>query len=318
MINIGAKKTNTKSFIFGDAKYQFDFDSFARVTKYAQQLESDFQSDEIPLLSQCDKIDLTPEGINCFVATINDKGYKPEPSTIFQVYFLSVKYGISELTDGLSNFITSNLPQDQKLDFLISLLDFKSKLISTYKDNQGEPYISELLNFANNLASEETLFSQNLQTYIANHSDNLLKLGVPSLFRIFHKYFKEGNKTMDKNILIPFLFQCLDRDGKSASILFQFITINPVDDIETINKLLNEPYSKKFNFNYLNQIAYEAMQMFASNQAETYLHLQSQISDLIAANTKLVELLLLETNPENQQPLQKDLEAIIKKLNKNT
>ena len=123
---------------------------------------------------------------------------------------------------------------------------------------------------------------------------------------------------MDKNILIPFLFQCLDRYGKSASILFQFITINPVDDIETINKLLNDPYSKTFNFNYLNQIAYEAMQMFASNQAETYLHLQSQISDLIAANTKLVELLLLETNAEKHQSLQKDVEALIQKLNKHT
>ena len=191
MINIGAKKINAKYFIFGDAKYQFDFDSFAKLTKYAQQLEPHFHPDEIPLLNQYDQIDLTPEGINGFVTVINGNDYKPEPSTIFQVYFLSVKYGISDLTSGLSNFIQSNLPEDQKLDFLISSLDFKSKLQSIYKDDHGEPYISELLNFANNLASEETLFSQSLQTYIVNHSDKLFNLGVPSLFRIFHKYFKE-------------------------------------------------------------------------------------------------------------------------------
>ena len=95
---------------------------------------------------------------------------------------------------------------------------------------------------------EECEIAMDLENRVKDN--NLLKLPLPVMHRILHRYLLNGNK-ITKNIL-DFLFKEIDAQGRDASVLFSLVPCFEDDEMEMymIQKLYNE-YKETFEFCFL-------------------------------------------------------------------
>ena len=129
----------------------------------------------------------------------------------------------------------------------------------------------------------------------------MLNLPIELLYRIF-KLFFEHRKNYDeiKNDVTNFLFKCLDKYKKPASVLFNLIDFGE-QRIEVVNRLLKN-YPKKFDFNLINQTltkTVDDLTIEVSKQKEEYSNLFKQMQETF--NEQLAELKKMKEQEEEKQ-----------------
>ena len=232
---------NNKFFNYKGKSYPFNFDLFKKNSKYffanRQALKN---KDSIDLISEIDQksINFSDDDINNFIKCCQEESIDIDLSNVIQLQFLANKYDVPQLINITTDFIAEN-----SKELVIKSLLFKSQ-IQRVDDTYS--------NFTNT-TNEELIISSNLNKYIEEKEDDLASLPIPVLERIFTKFcFQSNSQQLFKNSeqITNFLFTCLDKQGKDASILFSFFNFEN-HEIDVVNRLLNE-YSDVFDFNMIN------------------------------------------------------------------
>ena len=239
---------NTKSFVFRGKNYPFDFELFKQNSNYFYNNRQFLENvDIINIISKEDEnsINISDETIHNFIRCCQEEFIDIDVSNVIQLQFLAYKYDVPQLIKITTKFITKN----EKFLVIKSLL-FKSKF-----QNDDDKNLKFL-----DTSNEELIISSDLNKYIDNediqHSDHLiddeqlLELPISVLERIVNKFIMQSNSRKNSNNLIDFLFSCLDKYGKNASILFSYINFEH-QSIDVVNRLINE-YSDVFDFNMIN------------------------------------------------------------------
>ncbi|KAK8839551.1 hypothetical protein M9Y10_031910 [Tritrichomonas musculus] len=167
----------------------------------------------------------------------------------------------------------------------------------------------------------EDIIAKNLEEFVQNES--LTNLNISVLYRIIEKYHTQ--KEIDTNI-IDFLFKCLDKQGRKASVLFSFVSIEKLDPIH-LNQLLTK-YSNVFDFQFINtsltKTLYEILNqmILREKQNEEYVkNINNEIDQLkkdLKAMKEMNEKLLndLKMNKEQNTSEVETIKNDIVKLNK--
>ena len=124
-------------------------------------------------------------------------------------------------------------------DLAIKSLIFKSQI------NAKDKTISIFLDSSN----EVLIISSNLKKYIDD--EQIFNLPIQILERIMSKFVLQSN-SLKKGInseIIDFLFACLDKYGRDASILFSTIDFEQ-QSMDVVNRLISQ-YSDVFDFNMI-------------------------------------------------------------------
>ena len=104
----------------------------------------------------------------------------------------------------------------------------------------------------------------------------MLDLPISVLERVFDRYFKDKKNDSNSSQIIEFLFQCLDKFGRDASILFSNINFGN-QSIFVSNRLIKD-YSNIFDFNMIN-----------STLVKTTTQLTSEVSKLKEEYFQLID-----------------------------
>ena len=130
----------------------------------------------------------------------------------------------------------------------------------------------------------EQMISQNLSYYINN--DKLLLLPFQTLYRILSNSLKEN---INDNDFFEFLFKCLDKYGRNASILFENMHLMEVNS-KYLNKLLTD-YNDIFDFHFINpsflKSIYEYQNEIIKNLKTIENQHKEKIENLIIENEKI-------------------------------
>lgn len=100
-----------------------------------------------------------------------------------------------------------------------------------------------------NTSTYEDIISEHFHDYIED--ERIFNLKISTIYRILKKYQeKNGSEKVssneNNNSFIVFLFKCLDKYGREASVLFSCIDLKEMGS-EYLNLLINK-YSKIFDF----------------------------------------------------------------------
>lgn len=82
-------------------------------------------------------------------------------------------------------------------------------------------------------------------------SEKVLQLPIPTIYNILNEYEKTHGRQQHQKEILDFLFKCLDKYGRDASPLFQFVDFNS-DNIDYYKRLIAN-YSNIVDFQYLNK-----------------------------------------------------------------
>ena len=226
---------HNKNFIFKGKSYPIDFTLVKKNSNYFYERRDEFKNVKDIQLTE-ELIDISEDSIPVFISSCHNESFEINDTNVFSLHQLSVKYEVPYLISLTDDFI-------KKYD---KTLIFRS---IQYKYQLKTKNSSETTNVSS-LEKDEEYIASNLFDYINN--DQLLDLPISVLYRIINNSKLDINKLNEtnKNQLIDFLFKCLDKHGKKASILFLNLDVEN-QRIELFSKLNNE-YSNVFDFNMIN------------------------------------------------------------------
>lgn len=219
---------NVKYFVYKGEHYPFDYDLIKRTSFYISRNDEYFRAQTNISLNDNQSFDLSPETITNFIRCCENQDFHVNESNEFCLHSLSVQYEVPYLQNVTKQYINEHLENFA----LESLLATKTLEID------DTTFIEDLI-------------SENFPSFI--NKENILLLPIPVLHRLIIKYTSQSNqeeKFNDQN-LVDFLFRCLDKYGREASILFSLIK-NEDQQIDVIQKLLSEPYYDTFDFTFIN------------------------------------------------------------------
>lgn len=270
-------RTN-KNFVYQGKKYPIDFSLVKKYSNYFYKNKDLFKSvEDIEIIP--DKYTLLEESIPIFIACCQKEPFDINDTNIFSLYQLSVQYEVPTL-----NQITSQYIAEHQKPLVFQTIFYKLRNQNTNA------------NF--DLSPEEEIISSNFFEYI--NDEQLLSLPVPVLYHIIsndHLAFKSMN-TSNQTQFIDFLFRCLDKHRREASVLFLTLDLEN-ERVDLLSHLISR-YSDFFDFNMINA------KFLAKNTA----HLLSELQRLkIEFTEKLNEM---KTENENQK---KSFKSSQKKLN---
>ena len=126
-----------------------------------------------------------------------------------------------------------------RIQIIFQSLLFKYELLNS-KANDEIQFIDS--------SNEEIIIGKKLNEYL--NDERLLNLPIAAIDRILKNHLNSKNDKNENDQIIQFLFKCLDKHKRKASILFLNIDINnqPKD---LIIRLIND-YSDIFDFNMIN------------------------------------------------------------------
>lgn len=219
---------NIKFFVYRNERYPFDYDFLKRTSTYISKNDQKFRTQTNINLVDDQSIDLSPESIRNFILCCENQKFHVNESNVFNLHFLSVRYEVAYLQNITKKYIT-----DHQDHFALESLLAKESL-----NIDDTTFI-------------ENIISENLFSYI--NKEGFLLLPIPVLYRLIKRYTDKSNQEDNPNNenLVDFLFKCLDKHGKNASILFSLINLENYQ-INVIQKLLSEPYYNIFDFTFIN------------------------------------------------------------------
>ena len=211
----------THRFVYKGKRFPFNFDMFALNSTYFKENRKELYSkEEIALLLGEDEnnINIEESSINLFISFIYNKGIDLTKDNILSLHYLSQKYGIPNLINETEKFIHEN---NLSLQFLLFY--------------QNKPDFS-LVNFIDNL-------SENFLDYL--HDETIFNLNFPILFSIIEKVKnkRSSSELFSNDEFINFLFTCLDKYKRTASILFNDVDFKSLPMIH-FQRLLSYDKSK--------------------------------------------------------------------------
>lgn len=117
------------------------------------------------------------------------------------------------------------------------------------------------------------------------NDERLLDLTIPIIDRILKKYLKENNDQNTINQIITFLFKCLDKHKRKASVLFLNLDIE--NERVGILKQLVSCYFDVFDFNFIDSKSLSKSSTFLLNELQKLkIEMASKISEMEAETQK--------------------------------
>ena len=209
-----------KIFIFKGKRYDVDFDIIARYSNYFNKNSARYQNfTEIAISDE--NLPVSDEDFKCFISCCQNQIFQLSDSNVFALYQLSLKFDVPSLQKVTNEYIEKN-----HSNFIFDFIHYKSE--------------NDL-----NFQEEENIVSSNFNEF--KNDEKIFSLPIPILFRILNN----ENLRIEQNDLIDFLFKCLDKYGKEASVLFSNFTFEN-SRIDLYSRLINN-YSNIFNFNMINR-----------------------------------------------------------------
>lgn len=245
-----------------------------------------------------ENLNFSDDSIQNFINYVHRQDIFLNNNNVTEINYLAKKYEVFSLISKTEEYINDH---HQKL------------IIPLFTINQSNP------SFDINLY--EDIIAKNLEEYVQKES--LTNLNISVLYRIIEKYHTQ--KEIDTNI-IDFLFKCLDIQGRKASVLFSFVSIEKLDPIH-LNQLLTK-YSNVFDFQFINtsltKTLYEMLNqmILREKQNEEYVkNINNEIDQLkkdLKAMKEMNEKLLndLKMNKEQNKSEVETIKNDIVKLNK--
>lgn len=234
---------NEKSIIYNDKTYIIDFDLLIKNSRFFRNQRKLFKNKQ-EISFPREEIEISSEAFESFVLCCQNKPFQLEDSIVFQLFFLSYRYEVTSLTEYINNYILEN-----NKSLAIQSILFKNKIQnmqSTNFDNVSMISI-DIMHEINTISSN---FIELIET-----NDDLLSLPIPTLNLIVTKYLQKNENQIPiskQEIIIEFLFKCLNKYGKEASVLFLDICFEIKANIDDILAKLKSDYKDAFDFNYLN------------------------------------------------------------------
>lgn len=225
--------TTTNSFIYYGKEFSFNMKLFNCLSDYFILNKNKIQlNGKINLFDESDgNIIISDDSIIDFINYCQNKNITLKDENIPALHKLSKKYMVTNLIEATENYIL-NHPDIFLLQYLT--------ITQTRQDLITEQY--------------EDLLSMNLPNYI--HDDLLLNLPFQTIYRVVTKYQLKFKNPNHPNI-IDFLFKCLNKYEKKASIFFENIDFTK-EDPSYLRQLLDE-YSDKFDFNFIKASNHKTM-----------------------------------------------------------
>lgn len=169
-----------------------------------------------------ENLDFSDDSIQDFINYVHRQDISLNNNNVIEINYLAKKYEVLSLIKHTEEYIKNHL---QELKFSILTI------------NKNNP--------SSNTSFYEDVIANNLEEYTKNES--LLNLEISILYRIIKKYHSQKEISMN---IINFLFKCLDKYGRKASVLFSFIDINKLDSMH-LNQLLTN-YADVIDFHFIN------------------------------------------------------------------
>lgn len=270
------KKTvqKTKYFVYRNKKFAFNYDLLKQnsITFYEnRQIYKNVQFINILSDDEENAINISDDVIETFIECCQNQQFQINISNIMPLQYLAYKFKVTQLIDISDKYLASNWE-----NLVLQSMLFKSQLSENLcKD------IDDFHEKFYDTTREEDYLSSNINKFI--EQDQLLSFSIPVLYRIFQKL--ENDINIEK--VINFLFKCLDKFGKEASILFLNIDFKQQKN-KVINTLLND-YKDVFDFNMINQTLFQTTSNLTSEVAqlrEEYEHNLSQMKSFFEEQRK--------------------------------
>lgn len=223
-----------KNFVYKDKKYPIDFNLIINNSNYFYEKREEFANIQDIKLAE-DLFDISEESIPLFVSSLHNDPFEINNSNVFSLHQLSIKYEVPHLNSETDQFI-----QKYGATLIFQSIQYKYKL----QQQASNETIDSI-----DIEKDEEYIATNLFDYIDN--EQLLNLPISILYRIINNPKLDINRLNETrmNQLIDFLFKCLDKYKKEASILFLNLDLEN-QRIELFTKLINE-YSDVFDFNMI-------------------------------------------------------------------
>ena len=250
---------------------------------FAKENQRQFQEKEkIEIINEEEEeyVELSEESIQAFISSCQNEPCTIEKSSVIQLQYLAKKIEFTELIQFTDKFI-----EDHSEDLIFETLIFKTNKMN--KTNCSSSHFDT--------SKEEKFISEHLSEFI--QKEKMLELPIPLLYRVLKLFFEsQHNKDELRSGLTDFLFKCLDKYGRSASVLFNLIDFKEQRN-ELVNRLIKN-YLTVFDFNQINQTLAETVQDL-TKQKEEYLIIFKQMQ--ITFNKQLEELKEMKKQEEEKQ-----------------
>ena len=265
--SVNSNLPHTHYFIYERKRYHFNMNMFNLFSDYFQSNQLIQQNSEIELISDKEDCKNIPDGsIQDFINYCQNQKINFTKENVPFVYKLAKKYNVISLIKELDEFISTN-----SKDFVVEFLTM----------NQDQQ------NF--NTTEYEDMIVNDINEYIRD--DKLFTLPFPVLQKVVTKYQLKSISDETKNEIptefIDFLFRCLDRFDKTASVLFDHFDFGKSNGKVT-HRLLNE-YSEKFDFHFINPVQLKTIYNLESSIIEREENMKEELAMVKEENQKLRE-----------------------------
>lgn len=224
-----------KNFVYKEKKYPIDFNLITQNSNYYYARYDQYKEVHDIILPE-EPIDISEDSIHSFISSCQNEIFDINDSNVFSLHQLSIKYEVPCLYSLTEEYIKKH---DKTLIF--QSIQYKYKLQKQTSNDTID---------IKSLENDEKLIATDFFKYVDNKQ--LLDLPIPVLYRIINSPQLDINhlNQTNKNILIDFLFNCLKKRKREASILFLNLDVEN-QRVEIFSKLVNE-YSDVFDFSMIN------------------------------------------------------------------
>ncbi|KAK8843052.1 hypothetical protein M9Y10_025240 [Tritrichomonas musculus] len=283
---------STHYFIYRKKKYSFNLSAFSIVSElYKRTINLIQQTKDIYLVGKENDniINISEDAIKDFILICHNIKKPINNENVVAIDYLSNRYEVNKVHEYTQNYISMH---ENELSF------------------QKYLFYSEQNDF-NNIQFEQEII-KNLSVYIDNKQ--LLELPISSIHRILSNSSK---KIDDLNKLKDFLFACLDKYGRGASVLFSVVDLGNLKN-ECMNLLLLK-YSNVFDFHFFTIELYEHQngqikeeETIKIQQIKIFDVLQKELNDVKVKQNELLTII------QNQQETIKQLMDSINQITEQT
>ena len=230
-------------------------------------------------------IDISEDAINAFISSCQNEKCQINSQDLIPLQYLSNKYDVPQLIK-----ITNDLLSKNYDDLFFQSFLFKTKFVQKIQNENDENIVMSFFN----TTKEEEIFVEKFNKLIKN--DKIFLLSISSLERIFQKFSlnPKNKKFLNSSEMIEFLFKCLDKYGRDASILFSIIDFEH-QTVDVVDRLLRN-YSEIFDFNMINSSLLKTTKFLTSEVSKmreecsnTISQMKKQFDEMILINKKKEE-----------------------------
>ncbi|KAK8844441.1 hypothetical protein M9Y10_024299 [Tritrichomonas musculus] len=211
---------NEKMIKYEDQLYKIDFDLIIKNSNYFYDNRKQYENFKVIEIKK-QKFNIDNQVMQSFLLCCQNEPFQINDSNVYPLHCLSFIYSVPRLTELTTNYMKEN---DRRL--LLKTISF----INQYSTTDESIFNIDIHN-------EENALVSNLNDFI--EEEELLFLPVHFLYKIIKKFIEQNLlDSTKKELIYKFLFSCLKKHGKEASVLFSLINFESEDD-RFINELLN-------------------------------------------------------------------------------